>query len=1858
MKQRKKQYILIGTLIACAGILGAVTFSQKSPQEYASVPAENKTGQITATAAGNPVYVQPSDSVQQGKEATTKTAVIQYLSTNKEGIIGSYAGKQLDNPSDNIFTVSLDQAFSENDKVWLSYELEGVSDYTSVPKSINDRLATGGYLVKLSDKPALQREQLNPGWLKKGDNQIQFSLPENAQYGYKVKNLSIEVEKGANQSPLIVNATQTSYDNKAYVHGFIQDKNIAGSKIYVDGKQINASNGEFETVVPLNANRTVNVKAILANGKEVSKEISFTNGASADIEYAMNNNTKQTSKTFQKGIAEDLKLETALLNVDSKALLATKDISITTLRHIDLPALDMAMSNVTASHKGYRFLPHGEHFAEGAKVTIKYDRTKLPSGYTEDDIKTYYFDLDTKHWVALKRDTIDKKNQLIVSTTTHFTDMINGVIQTPESPETQGFAPTMMNDIKAADPTAKVQVIAPPAANNRGSAGLSYGFEMPPARNGMQPSLGIQYNSDGGAGWLGEGWDLSTPSISVDTRWGVPRYDDAKETETYSMGGSMLMTMDDAGESSVAHRGDKINRKADRQFYPRNEGSFSKIIRKGSTPADYTWEVTDKSGTKYTYGTVLKGSAKTLSGNKDVIVEWKLSRVEELHGDYIEYIYETVDETVKGSLTAKAIYLKEVRAGNKGNEPHTVVTLTSTTQKDKKTNSARYGFLTSSNKLLNKVDIAFEGQTLRSYTFAYKAGAFNTNILDKVTHLDAYGAEFASHTMEYYDDVDSKNGYKPFKSDAETWKLHDDGIDAGFINPVSNLGVPGFSDKASALGGSVTTATSASFYAGVGPFNGDLATKSMTVGGSYSYSSSTTKGLSTLVDIDGDGLPDKVYQKGSSVYYRPNVSQKTDSETKYGDEIKINGISKFAETKSSTNGGGAKVNPGYLKLTAVAGVDKSSTTSKTTVYLSDINNDGLVDLVLNGKVYFNHIEKDNNGKLIPTFTLSSGDTPSPMMAGGIIDDSDTQIDPQEQEELVQNSPMLDAVRVWEAPFNGTIKIEGNVQLQSPQAGYDEEEYEKADGVRVAIQVGSNERWYKSIAKGDFNSYQATVGSISVTKGQKVYFRLQSGADRMSNGAFDEVMWSPVITYIDRTNQINPNSQGTAVYKASEGYVYSEDNTLRLNSPVNVLVKGAFEKPVTSDNVTLRVLLSNDKILDDGSNNPSYTESVVYTKNFAWDETHTGELSFNINNAINGVNLKFEIASQTNVALENIKWNPVAEYNVAGNTIKSRATVSYQSYASHVMEGQPYNLAVNGNLKIEPKFSGLPAIADLSINGKLLMAVKNITGLVLKQEVTITNGIIAPSSIINSLAAQAGTIWVEYYVIDKQLLSKLGNPSAIITVNGSSSTIAINTFTTRDYDGFGITNRGWGQFVYNSNNGRYGNPIAENMLKLPESENDTMDPVSTAFLPMSINQNDTIQQKWSGQNQGAFIAGNIISSSRLGEQNVVLTNPLSTIGGGQSTGGSCIPGSGAFGVIQETKSSSIAGMVGVMGITTSTSSGESKTLTSFADMNGDGYPDIITSNQIQFTNAKGGFDGEVISGIGNHKSKSSSKSAGYGGNPVHASSNVTASAKYLSNPSEMKKYKDGLQQKKDARTANQSAEQAKLQVTPAGSIEVPWNEDEAVETFMDVNGDGLPDKILSNKQVQLNMGYGFSQAVDWDLNSINSGKSISINAGASLGFDFGGSSISAGFGLATTFNDTNYALMDVDSDGLADKVWKEGNSILVAFNTGNGFTGAIPWQGMGDISKSASTSESLNASFTTSFPIPIPFAPLKVSINPGLSVSKSMSRTQFDLRDVDGDGFPEIVSSDEDGKMTVYRSTIARTNKLKSVNNPLGGSFTV
>ncbi|MFZ5988819.1 MAG: SpvB/TcaC N-terminal domain-containing protein, partial [Bacillota bacterium] len=326
------------------------------------------------------------------------------------------------------------------------------------------------------------------------------------------------------------------------------------------------------------------------------------------------------------------------------------------------------------------------------------------------------------------------------------------VLNDPESPVPQSFDPTSIKDIKAADPGSKVNLIEPPEVNNQGNAQLSYPIEVPPGRNGMQAQVGISYNSEGENGWLGLGWDLSMSSISIDTRWGVPRYWEELETETYILDGAQL--------SPVAYKSDYVPREANKQFYSTIEGDFKKIIRHGNSPDNYWWEVTTKNGIRYFYGGTPE--QESISPNQVLsdperrnIFRWPLVQVRDRYGNTVDYEYQRVGDSTTGvQLYPKAVYYTG-RMGDHGAykvefvidefinpieniiRPDVII-------------DARPGFKTLTKHLLKEIKVSFKDDLIRRYTLDYITGEFNKTLLKEITQFDGSGIKFNSHSFDYY----------------------------------------------------------------------------------------------------------------------------------------------------------------------------------------------------------------------------------------------------------------------------------------------------------------------------------------------------------------------------------------------------------------------------------------------------------------------------------------------------------------------------------------------------------------------------------------------------------------------------------------------------------------------------------------------------------------------------------------------------------------------------------------------------------------------------------------------------------------------------------------------------------------------------------------------------------------------------------------------------------------------------------------------------------------------------------------------------------------------------------------------------
>jgi RHS repeat-associated protein len=378
----------------------------------------------------------------------------------------------------------------------------------------------------------------------------------------------------------------------------------------------------------------------------------------------------------------------------------------------------------------------------------------------------------------------------------------------------------------------------------------------------------------------------------------------------------------------------------------------------------------------------------------------------------------------------------------------------------------------------------------------------------------------------------------------------------------------------------------------------------------------------------------------------------------------------------------------------------------------------------------------------------------------------------------------------------------------------------------------------------------------------------------------------------------------------------------------------------------------------------------------------------------------------------------------------------------------------------------------------------------------------------------------------------------------------------------------------------------------------------------------------------------MGAARLTELDVVLTNPFENIGNVSGLAGEHLQGTGAVAIPQEMVSNSTVKQTGVV-LTYNDSKGSTTTKSMMIDLNGDGYPDIVAGGKIQYTNTLGGISGEVLNGIGTVTSENQSKGFALSSDAIVSVSNVVSH----------------IAGGKSSASNQESSNKAKGGIPVSASIP-PSNEDWSTESFVDVNGDGLPDKIVSGNKVRINLGYAFTEPIDWDIDRIQGGKGQSFSAGAS--FNIGSSSFAGGFNFVTSKNGEEYNLTDINSDGLPDKVWKSGNNIMVALNTGVGFDTPFVWKGAEALNESASTSEGSNVAFTVNITPKI--IPIKISVNPGVSLSHSINRTNYSLQDVDGDGYLDIVTSDSESELTVRRSAIGRTNMLKSVTNSIGGRF--
>ena len=941
---------------------------------------------------------------------------------------------------------------------------------------------------------------------------------------------------------------------------------------------------------------------------------------------------------------------------------------------------------------------------------------------------------------------------------------------------------------------------------------------------------------------------------------------------------------------------------------------------------------------------------------------------------------------------------------------------------------------------------------------------------------------------------------------------------------------------------------------------------------------------------------------------------------------------------------GPEAYAGFDGLTGFVGFNAAFSQSKQTTYFADVNGDGLVDLVADGTVYFNHLV--NNA---PVFTTNSYDTPNPVGAAAVAANLIAAQQAAAAAKLDAANPLIDTVSRWVAPFAGTVAIAAPVNLvqDTSQA---RAAYKTADGVRVAIQRNSSELWSLKIAQGDYAPKTPTgVSAVNVSKGDVIYFRVGS----VNDGAYDQVSWTPQIVYQNVAAATDSSGLDPYSYNRQASFTLHGLRQIQFGAPYNGTVKisGRLNKlGTTSDDVSL-VLYKNgtavsSQVIPGASTGATQVNQGVSVLKTVRDKNGT------ITQA--GDKLELKIVADSRIDVTQLAWDPANPPTLAytaspdvpqGNALPSmELPVSIDLYAAsdQTQPLAPWVAPADGSYSFT-------AQATAGAAGSVVVTAKNPGTLLAKQTLALTAGV--PGSAALTFNAKAGDkVFFEFQARDPNVASGL-TYSVAPSGGGANAPAALYSATPADI--LAQDYRGWTHFGYNGQGLAASQPISisssdltlSNLQqnygtqsqqqaykqKILDAINAGSDP-STVAAPFQVNVftylAKTAQGQWQGPDASLWVSAAQASSSRRGTKYI--------------PSGTADPyaGMSAPARVSETTQTSVTAGVSVTAVNGSVSNTQSVShaVLDFRDLNGDGYPDVIAGGKVQYSPMTGGLEGGYIdTGMTSAEdSHGSDNSFGVGGSYASSTPNHHAD----------------FGPKGGGGSAGGATGSSGLQMPPlslgasfeSGTSSVDYN-------LVDINGDGLPDRVTNSGgvlTVQINLGYKFADPETWGGGAVNSGQSQ--GTGISGGFNDGIYGFAGGVNLSHKNSKSVLTLFDINGDGLPDLVSKTGGGFQVSFNTGGGFAAPVdfPSAVVDDIARSRQEAQGGGVYIV----IPLYFSVL----NPGADVSVTLGRTETLLADIDGDGYPDFLTSTSDSSINAGLNSRGRTNLLQSVTRPLGGSF--
>ncbi|MEO5729563.1 MAG: SpvB/TcaC N-terminal domain-containing protein, partial [Byssovorax sp.] len=170
-----------------------------------------------------------------------------------------------------------------------------------------------------------------------------------------------------------------------------------------------------------------------------------------------------------------------------------------------------------------------------------------------------------------------------------------------------------------------------------GTASLQIPLATSPGRGGFHPELALAYDSGAGNGPFGVGWHLSIPQITRKTDNGLPRYDDAAESDVFLLSGAEDLVparlpdgprdaYEDAAESVLRYR-------------PRVEGGFARIERRArKSDGVVYWTATTPTNVTSVYGRSAGARIFDAKYPRRVFT-WLLEETRDDKGNILQYEY-------------------------------------------------------------------------------------------------------------------------------------------------------------------------------------------------------------------------------------------------------------------------------------------------------------------------------------------------------------------------------------------------------------------------------------------------------------------------------------------------------------------------------------------------------------------------------------------------------------------------------------------------------------------------------------------------------------------------------------------------------------------------------------------------------------------------------------------------------------------------------------------------------------------------------------------------------------------------------------------------------------------------------------------------------------------------------------------------------------------------------------------------------------------------------------------------------------------------------------------------------------------